>query len=453
MEDKILQINYKDFKFELLEGEIHAIFDIDDNFNEMLIKILSNDSLIEGSSVYFKGKKYEKNNREAILSSGISIVGETSALITNITIAEGFFVGREPISNKIGLINIKKIHEKAKKILSSFGFDVSVRNQISSLSILERRTFELIKAFYYNSDVIIMDNITSSLSAYETDKLLEMIKNLRDKRNFSVIYMTNNIPEVFKIAERVTIVDYTSNTILKKVSEITSKEITALMLNRDADDIFNRKYVDDGVVDMEVSGMDINFALKHGEILGVYCNTKSECSALCNTLISGNKNTNGEIKIGNSILPRVHSNYSEGNMAMLTSQAISIESKEYGVLFIKGNNLLSDVRQIIFKDKKSEFQESTLNKITKLFSFDFLKVNEDKKCRELIGKYREIASAFSTMKIKVIIFDDSVKNIEQASKDELFAIMNILTEQGFDFIVTSSDYDEIEGICDRVISK
>ncbi len=105
-----------------------------------------------------------------------------------------FLLGREP-RNAVGLIDFKKIHADTVPFLRRLGLDVSSRTPLEKLSIAHQQMVEIAKALSLNSRVIIMDEPTSSLTLQETDRLLELVLELK-QQGVSVVYISHRLSEV-----------------------------------------------------------------------------------------------------------------------------------------------------------------------------------------------------------------------------------------------------------------
>ena len=98
------------------------------------------------------------------------------------TIAENIFLGRE--DTKLVKIDYRRMNKKAANILSDLGESLKPDTKLKDLKVSDIQLIEIAKAISYNSNIIIMDEPTSSLSKVEIDRLFKVVKNLKAKVKF-----------------------------------------------------------------------------------------------------------------------------------------------------------------------------------------------------------------------------------------------------------------------------
>src|SRR6185503_15591266 len=151
--------------------------------------------------------------------------------LDNLDVAANVFLGREP-RNVLGLINFKKIHADTGPFLQRLGMGFSSKTQLEKLTIAEKQMVEIAKALSLNSRVIIMDEPTSSLTLQETDRLLELVLELK-KQGVSVVYISHRLGEVNHIADRVVVLRDGKNAGALDRAGINHDNIVSLMVGRE----------------------------------------------------------------------------------------------------------------------------------------------------------------------------------------------------------------------------
>jgi ribose transport system ATP-binding protein len=122
------------------------------------------------------------------MGHGIVLIHQELNLADNLDIGSNIFLGREP--RKFGLIDRRKIAQDSRRYLEMVGLDESPSKLVSELTIGRQQMVEIAKALSTNAKVLIMDEPTSSLSGRETEKLFEVVKDLR-RRGVSIIFRTD----------------------------------------------------------------------------------------------------------------------------------------------------------------------------------------------------------------------------------------------------------------------
>lgn len=187
-----------DFK----KGEVHALLGENGAGKSTMIKAITGAIDIDEGVIEFEGKEYKGFTTSSSRDLGISAVYQESNLVTQISVANNIFLG--DYKTKGAFVDDDAMNKKAEEILHSLGFNVNVRKQALLLSEAQKQLVEIGRALVRNLKVIILDEPTSALMNAEVDMLFDVIQKLKE-RGITVIYITHRIEELFRIADRVTI--------------------------------------------------------------------------------------------------------------------------------------------------------------------------------------------------------------------------------------------------------
>ena len=187
-----------DFK----KGEVHALLGENGAGKSTMIKAITGAIDIDEGVIEFEGKEYKGFTTSSSRDLGISAVYQESNLVTQISVANNIFLG--DYKTKGAFVDDDAMNKKAEEILHSLGFNVNIRKQALLLSEAQKQLVEIGRALVRNLKVIILDEPTSALMNAEVDMLFDVIQKLKE-RGITVIYITHRIEELFRIADRVTI--------------------------------------------------------------------------------------------------------------------------------------------------------------------------------------------------------------------------------------------------------
>ena len=212
---------------ELHKGEVLAIVGDNAAGKSTLVKILSGAYIKDSGQIIFNKKKVEFRNPNDARKLGIETLYQTLALFDKLDISSNIFINREILykgARLIGLLNVKEMKEKTKKLLKDFSIYESVGNinrNVANLSGGQRQLVALCRAVKFKAKIIIMDEPTAALGVKETKLVYNFINELR-KQKISIIIISHNINEVFDIADRFMILKTGKlvGTVLKKNSSI-----------------------------------------------------------------------------------------------------------------------------------------------------------------------------------------------------------------------------------------
>ena len=440
----------------LRKGEVLALIGENGAGKSTLVKILT--GIHQPSSGNFTLKDEEvffKDAKDAI-NSKISAIHQETIMFDNLSVAENIFIGMQ-LTNKVGLLDWDKMEEKAETLLEYLSAsDVDVSAPLNELSIAKQHIVSVARALVSDSDIMVFDEPTASLSKQETNELLEIITKLKEEGK-AILFISHKLDEVFEIADRYTVFRdgaYIEDGLIEDVNEqylikmMVGQEIKNLYPDRDTK--IKDKILEVKNLNKKNVFKDISFDLKEGEILGFYGLVGAGRTEVMNAIYGVDKASSGEIYISGEKV-----NITEVAYAQKLGFACVPENrqKEGGILdfTIKENISLSTLSQTnkFFIDSKSEED---------LADFYIEKLNIKVSSRnqllgELSGGNQQkvvIAKALACNP-KIIIIDEPTKGIDIGSKQLVHKLINNLTKEGLSVIMVTSEIDEVLGMADRIV--
>ncbi|MFQ5793984.1 MAG: ATP-binding cassette domain-containing protein [Candidatus Bipolaricaulia bacterium] len=176
-----------------------------------LVKILSGVFPPTEGEIYFEGERIEQMSPHKTRELGIETVYQDISLVNIMSVARNFFLGREPINKKFGLIpwlDKKTMEEESKKILEDIGIS-RIQDPDEFVSVLsggERQAIAIGRSMYFGAELLILDEPMNALSVREQRKCLAHTEEVRDS-GASVIFVTHNVYHVYPIADRFVILE------------------------------------------------------------------------------------------------------------------------------------------------------------------------------------------------------------------------------------------------------
>ena len=195
--------------FDLMPGEILAVIGDNGAGKSSIVKAIcgalqpdEGETLIEGKPVNFSSPIESR-------AMGIEIVYQTLALSPALSIADNMFTGREIRRNDffgkyLGLLDKKAMEKFAREKLTELGLMTvqSINQTIETLSGGQRQGVAVARSAAFATKFIIMDEPTAALGVKESRRVLELIKDVRD-RGIPIVLISHNMPHVFEVADRI----------------------------------------------------------------------------------------------------------------------------------------------------------------------------------------------------------------------------------------------------------
>ena len=249
--DKITKI-YGSFKaldsvsFDLYPGEVHCIVGENGAGKSTLIKSLSGAVKPEEGKIFlFSDTPIKDLNPRKSIQKGISTIYQDAELVDSLTAADNVFLGDEELSRVPFVIDVASQKRRVQEILDNMHLTFPVDALAEELSASESQMLQIVKAIYKKAKVIVMDEPTSSLGLEETRSLMDLIDRLK-KDGLGIIYISHYLEEIFKIADRITILRDGKKVGTYKLDEISEEEIIRKMVGRDASMFYSRRKVEIG---------------------------------------------------------------------------------------------------------------------------------------------------------------------------------------------------------------
>ncbi len=174
-----------------------------------LIKIITGYHHPDEGEIYCNGQKIEHLTVPKARELGIETVYQERALAELQTLWRNIFIGRE-LSNNLGFLKVKEMRAETERLmLESMGFTssaVTPDSAIKSFSGGEKQGVAIVRALFFDAEIIVLDEPTMGLSLKETRKLLNFVRSIKEAGK-SAIFIDHNIFHVYSVADRVVVLD------------------------------------------------------------------------------------------------------------------------------------------------------------------------------------------------------------------------------------------------------
>lgn len=298
--------------FDLIDGEVHALVGENGAGKSTLMKILSGVYQPTSGEIEIRGNKYSGLTPKESFNLGISIIYQELSLINELSISENLFLGRLPYKKRLGIkfVDYKDMHDTVKKYLNQVGLDVGGDEYVENLKISQKQLVEIAKALSLESRILIMDEPTSSISANEIERLISLIKELKN-HGVSVVFISHKLKEVKRVADRITILKDGGVMGTKIAGEITIDEIVNLMVGRELKfkyshvHRYHKEHRKDESPVIEVRNLKLNdrinnisFKIYRKEIVGFFGLVGAGRTEIMRAIFGADRYESGEIYLG-----------------------------------------------------------------------------------------------------------------------------------------------------------
>jgi len=224
--------------FSLNNGEVMAIVGDNGAGKSTLIKTIAGAQRFDSGKFFFEGIEVFVDQPEDSRKLGIETVYQDLALFDSSNVAENIFAGRELVKNYFGIPFLQKylMHKKSEELLKALRIHIhSTKLAVKSMSGGQRQSVAVARAAAFGKKVVILDEPTAALGVAEQQKVLGLIKDLKN-RGFSVIIISHNLAHVFEVCDRISVMRQGTRVAVREVRKTTSEEIVRLITGADSGD-------------------------------------------------------------------------------------------------------------------------------------------------------------------------------------------------------------------------
>lgn len=445
-------------KFDLKKGEVHALVGENGAGKSTLMKVLTGVYKEDAGEILHKGKTVKINSPKKAQDLGISIIYQELNLMPHLTVAENVFIGREEKKHNF-FVDKQKLNQKTKDFLEMLNINLDPQAKVKDLTVAKQQMVEIIKALSYQSEVLIMDEPTASLTDSEIEDLFRIVKRLRNE-GVGIIYISHRLEELKQISDRITVMRNGNyiDTIATDDAEIDN--IINMMVGREVYETSSAKSSkNENEVILEVKNLtregffsDINFKLKKGEILGMSGLVGAGRTEVARAIFGADKIDSGEIYVHGKQVDID----SPSKSVKLGIGYLSEDRKRYGLALgrdVATNIVLANMEKYMNKFrfmKKNKIKKYAQNQVEQLkiktpsLKQDVKNLSGGNQQKVVIGKWLDRDS-------EILIFDEPTRGIDVGAKNEIYKLLNSLVEAGKSIIMISSELPEILRMSHRIL--
>jgi ABC-type sugar transport system ATPase subunit len=443
--------------FDVRPGEVHALLGENGAGKSTLIKIMAGMHQPDDGHIAIDGKEVRFSGPREAHAAGIATVHQELLLFPELSVAENVFLGQTP-KTSWRAIDWRAMRKRARALLDSLDcHDLDVETKVGLLSVANRQRVEIARALAQDARVLIMDEPTAALAEADVVRLMDIVRRLRT-RGVAIVYVTHRLPEVFALADRVTVLRDGAHVATLPIEQVTEPGLVAMMVGRAIDRLYPASHGKAGNVALELKDVsyrnvvhNISLDLRHGEILGLAGLVGSGRTELALTIFGITPATSGEVLI-------------DGKRVRIDSPEAA---RDLGIAYIPEDRGLQGL--IRSETIAENVALAILKQLTRGFFIDTRRVREtaqeaigrfgirsrgpDQIVRQLSGgnQQKVVLGKWLASKPRILIMDEPTRGIDVGAKAEIHLLMRQLAADGLAILMISSELPEVLGMSDRVL--
>ncbi len=218
-----------DVSMHLGYGEVLGLLGDNGAGKSTLLKILcgfqpptSGRILLEGQEIVFKGVDHAR-------SLGIDAVYQDLALVNQLSVYHNMFLNREQVNGPI--LNNRSMRKLAREHLEEMGIRIpSVNVEVAKLSGGQRQAIAVARSVYSNPKILLLDEPLAAMGVKEGAIILDLVRELKEQGNVSIIIIAHNYAQVLEVCDRVNLIQHGEITVDKRSADTSVQELTNMVV-------------------------------------------------------------------------------------------------------------------------------------------------------------------------------------------------------------------------------
>ena len=436
-------------------GEVHALLGENGAGKSTLMNILTGVYSMDEGQVIFDGEDISNCSIRESEDKGIAFVHQELSLFNDLKVYENIFFNKE-LTSKTGTLKKGEMIAKCREVFEKLGVDIDPTTNVEHLTASEKQTLEIAKAIFFEAKLLILDEPTTALSNAEIDHLFQIVENLKAEGK-SFIFISHKMPEIFRIADRYTVLRngefiQTGNIADTNAQEITSTMVGATFSNAE---IYHSRELGEPILELQdLDGKDfhdITLSVRRGEVLALTGLQGAGCSELMQCVFGELPSFQGTVIVDGEALTKntIH-------LAMKRKVSyLPANRKENSVLpdmsilenMYISEHTLSSNHPVIRKGKEiGKYSEQKENLSIKAVSHNDLILSLSG------GNQQKVFFArWLNTEAEILLLDNPTQGIDVGAKAEIYKLILKLAESGKTIVINSQEIPEIQRVADRCV--
>jgi ABC-type sugar transport system ATPase subunit len=433
----------KGVDFALEAGEIQALVGENGAGKSTLMKVLSGVLSPDAGSLLLDGRALRLRSVAEAQQAGIAMVYQELTLVPDLSVAENLFLGRLP-----PVVRYPRLRDQALALLSQMNLRIEPTALVRTLGTGEQRLVAVARAFALQARVMIFDEPTATLSAGEVRQLFQLIRRLRDQ-GVGVVYISHRLEEIFDLADRVTVLRDGELVATTSLTELTPQRVVELMVGRAVRAYLRTPHPGAellGEFTVDAPGLaPLTLVLRRGEVVGLAGVVGSGRSEALQAMfgLRGRSRWRGKPLRGPLVALR------QGIFL------VPADRKTQGLvlgLTARENVSLSMLRQLQRAGVMDRRRERSM--VAEWFQkLSVRPPDPERPAGTFSGGNQQklvLAKGLATRPL-VLLMEEPTRGVDVNTRYELYTLLDELARGGLGLVVSSSDTEELAGLCDRVL--
>jgi ribose transport system ATP-binding protein len=437
--------------FEVRAGEVHALLGENGAGKSTLIKILAGVYRPDAGEIRLRGALHPTGR-----PLPAAFIHQDLALIETMTVMENIaMVSRYP--RRRGFISWRQVRKRATEILGAMDVGTDVDLPVSALAPADRSLVAIARALVLDADLLVLDEPTATLPEADVSRLFDALERLRG-RGLGIIYVSHRLDEIFRVADRVTVLRDGARVATSSIDATTGPELVRMIVGQEPSKVFRHAPPSSDAPLIEVDELEtqgagpVSFSVAAGEMVGLVGLRGAGQREVGRALFGAQRSSGGEVRLeGRSLRLRDPRDAMRCGIGFVSGQR-SVESLAE-TLNVRENLYLNPIgadgsllRPINPSEERRQARAvvDRLNVRPRDTEHLISTLSGGNQQKVVLGRWFEAGS-------RVLVLEEPTFGVDVGSKAEIYGLLVQLLQQGHAIVMVSSDFEEVAGVCHRAL--
>jgi ribose transport system ATP-binding protein len=460
------QLALDDVNLELAPGSVLGLVGENGAGKSTLLNLLSGCLAPDSGELVVRGRPARPRSYLDATALGIFRVFQEPALVASMSVAENLFLAHEDLFISRGMLSTRRMRASAREVLDRFDHGwIDVDRPAGEYEFATRQVLEIIKAFALSEvlgvdePVILLDEPTAGLAREEIDFLFALLQRVRGSA--ALVFVSHRLSEVLELSDRLLVLKDGRTVAAMPSAGVEEKQLHMHMVGRVRDEQFYRegRQLDAGAAEARLraerltlpgwfEGVDLE--VKAGEIVGVAGVLGSGKSQLAQALFGMHRDATGTVEIDGRPTERLDI----GRMMRLGVGYVTPDRQDEGVigcLPVSWNITLAELstsgRGVVGRRRERARAHELVERLR-------VKTGGlDEPVESLSGgnQQKVVIARWLCFGVRILVLDNPTRGIDAGAKEEIYALLRELAEQGTAILIVSDDLLEVIGLSNRIL--
>ena len=443
-------------------GTVHGLLGENGSGKSTLLGVLSGQIRPNAGGLLIDGRPVTLSSPLAALQHGIAMVAQETYVLPDLTVAENIMLGRRSSRGLFG-IHWSDVRRRAQEVLGRLNLDYDPDTLVGRMRPDQQQMVEIARVLASDSRLLILDEPTSSLTDDQAGALFATIRRLRTQ-GVATIFVSHRLDEVMGLVDHLTILRDGVTVCSNPIAEFTPDRIIADMVGPKAQreqranaTIMKRSDARNGVA-LSVRGLtvpgavhSVDLEVAPGEIVGLAGLVGAGRSEMLSAIFGAEPLARGQVEV-------------HGTPVSLGSTRSAIDAglgyvppdrKLQGLVLsmsVRANlTMVAGGGRRRLRPPNAAEERTVVDR-----AVDTMRLRAASSHMPVGmlsgGNQQKVAlGKWLVEQPKCLLLDEPTRGVDAAAKEEIHGILRESTNSGLALLVSSSEYDELLTLCDRIL--